>query len=430
MRIGVVGAGYVGLTSAVCLAERGHATVCVDVDAQRVRTLTAGEAPIDEPGLPQLLASTLRDGTLRFSGRFEDLAECEVVFVCVPTPSRPDGSADITAVDAAVGQLNRTLHPGAVVVMKSTVPVGTTRMVIDRLHGTGISAVSNPEFLRESHAIYDFRHPDRILIGAADDRAADVLQTVYGVGDTEVLRMSPESAELAKYASNAFLAVKISYANSLAQLCSRVGADVADVARCMGADVRIGKHFLQPGPGWGGSCLPKDTAALLDTGRRNGVELAEVASARDTNLGQADRIVAALSQSMAGPLATARIAAFGLTFKAGTCDVRDSPALFISDRLASLGAQVSGYDPRLAMIDQDTLRRSSIAAVDDAYLAAKAADAIVVFTEWPEFRDLDWVRIAGQAPDAVVLDTRNLLDPTEIRHAGLRYLGNGKVPGF
>jgi UDPglucose 6-dehydrogenase len=430
MRIGVVGAGYVGLTSAVCLAERGHATVCVDVDAQRVRTLTAGEAPIDEPGLPQLLASTLRDGTLRFSGRFEDLAECEVVFVCVPTPSRPDGSADITAVDAAVGQLNRTLHPGAVVVMKSTVPVGTTRMVIDRLHGTGISAVSNPEFLRESHAIYDFRHPDRILIGAADDRAADVLQTVYGVGDTEVLRMSPESAELAKYASNAFLAVKISYANSLAQLCSRVGADVADVARCMGADVRIGKHFLQPGPGWGGSCLPKDTAALLDTGRRNGVELAEVASARDTNLGQADRIVAALSQSMAGPLATARIAAFGLTFKAGTCDVRDSPALFISDRLASLGAQVSGYDPRLAMIDQDTLRRSSIAAVDDAYLAAKAADAIVVFTEWPEFSDLDWVRIAGQAPDAVVLDTRNLLDPTEIRHAGLRYLGNGKVPGF
>lgn len=430
MRVGVVGAGYVGLTSAVCLAERGHATVCVDVDAQRVRTLTAGEAPIDEPGLPQLLASTLRDGTLRFSGRFEDLAVCEVVFVCVPTPSRPDGSADITAVDAVVGQLTRTLHPGAVVVMKSTVPVGTTRMVIDRLHGTGISAVSNPEFLRESHAIYDFRHPDRILIGAADDRAADVLQTVYGVGDTEVLRMSPESAELAKYASNAFLAVKISYANSLAQLCSRVGADVADVARCMGADVRIGKHFLQPGPGWGGSCLPKDTAALLDTGRRNGVELAEVASARDTNLGQADRIVAALSQSMAGPLATARIAAFGLTFKAGTCDVRDSPALFISDRLASLGAQVSGYDPRLAMIDQDTLRRSSIAAVDDAYLAAKAADAIVVFTEWPEFRDLDWVRIAGQAPDAVVLDTRNLLDPTEIRHAGLRYLGNGKVPGF
>lgn len=430
MRVGVVGAGYVGLTSAVCLAERGHATVCVDVDARRVRTLAAGEAPIDEPGLPQLLTSTLRNGTLRFSGRFEELADCEVVFVCVPTPSRPDGSADLTAVDAAVGELARTLRPGAVVVMKSTVPVGTTRTVIDRLRPTGISAVSNPEFLRESHAIYDFRHPDRILIGAADDRAADLLQKVYGAGDAEVLRMSPESAELAKYASNAFLAVKISYANSLAQLCSRVGADVADVARCMGADVRIGKHFLQPGPGWGGSCLPKDTAALLDTGRRNGVELAEVASARDTNLGQADRIVAALARTMTGPLEAARIAAFGLTFKAGTCDVRDSPALFISNRLADLGAQVSGYDPRLAMIDQDAVRRASVAAVDDPYLAAKAADAIVVFTEWPEFRELDWAHIAGQAPAAVVVDTRNLLDPNEIMQAGLRYLGNGKVPGF
>jgi UDPglucose 6-dehydrogenase len=404
--------------------------VCVDIDSDRVRQLAAGVTPIDEPGLPHLLQSGLHGGTLRFTDGFAALADRDVVFICVPTPSLPDGSADVTAVDAAVVELAATLQPGSVLAVKSTVPVGTTRTVSNRLRGTGITAVSNPEFLRESHAIYDFRHPDRILIGADDGRAAAVLQEVYGVGDAEALRMSPESAELAKYASNAFLAVKISYTNSLAQLCSRVGADIVDVVRCMGADVRIGRHFLQPGPGWGGSCLPKDTAALLDTGRRNGVELAEVASARATNLGQADRIVSALSRTMAGPVATARIAALGLTFKAGTCDVRDSPALFISDRLAGLGAQVSGYDPRLSMIDQAMLRRSSVAAVDDPYLATKEADAIVVLTEWPEFRELDWTRIAGQAPAAVVVDTRNLLDPTVVTRAGLTYLGNGKVSGF
>ncbi|BDY30316.1 UDP-glucose dehydrogenase family protein [Mycolicibacterium mageritense] len=430
MSVGVVGAGYVGLTTAVCLAERDHDTVCIDIDSDRVQQLNSGVVTLDEPGLPQLLEAGLRSGRLRFSADHRILADRDVVFVCVPTPSGTDGSADLSSVDRAVRALAETLRPGAVVVLKSTVPVGTARAVATKLDGTGIRVVSNPEFLRESHAVYDFRHPDRILIGATDDAAADTVAQLYGAGEGEALRMSPESAELSKYASNAFLAVKISYTNSLAQLCSRVGADIGDVTRCMGADVRIGRHFLQPGPGWGGSCLPKDTAALVHTGRRHGVDLPEVSSARATNLAQADRIAAALSRTMAEPLASSRVAALGLTFKAGTCDVRDSPALAISGRLSGLGAQIIGYDPRLAMIDHDALRRCAVAAVDDPYLATKEADAIVVFTEWPEFTELDWARIGDQAPGAVVLDTRNVLDRGVIAEAGLTYLRNGRAAGF
>jgi UDPglucose 6-dehydrogenase len=429
LRTGVVGAGYVGLTTAVCLAEHGLHTVCVDVDAERVDRLNRGDSAIDEPGLPMLLGNGLKDGTLRFSCDYTDLADRDVVFVCVSTPSGPDGAADLCAVDAAVDELASVLRPGAVVALKSTVPVGTTRRMARRLRPAGIRAVSNPEFLRESHAIYDFRHPDRIVIGADDDAAADVVKDVYGDGSL-TLRMSPESAELAKYASNAFLAVKISYANSLARLCARVGANIEDVTRSMGADVRIGQHFLQPGPGWGGSCLPKDTAALLHTGRMHDVTLPEVQAARTTNAAQPGRIAAALRMAMSAPLDAARVTALGLTFKAGTSDVRDSPALTICAELARTGAQIIGYDPRLGSIDHRQLRRSSIVAVDDPYLAAKEADAIVVLTEWPEFRELNWPLIAEQAPGAVVIDTRNLLDANVLADAGLPYLGNGAPTGF
>lgn len=426
----MVGAGYVGLTTAVCLAERNHDTVCVDIDSGRVARLAGGVVPVDEPGLPELLDSGLRSGTLRFSENYDELADREVVFVCVPTPRGADGSADLSAVDAAVGNLAEVLGPGAVLAMKSTVPVGTTRRLSEQLGTHRIRAVSNPEFLRESHAVYDFRHPDRILIGAEDDTAAETMEQLYGAAAGEAFRMSPESAELAKYASNAFLAVKISYANSLAQLCARVGADIGDVTRCMGADIRIGPHFLQPGPGWGGSCLPKDTAELLHTGRSYGVELAEVSSACRTNGTQSGRIVDALCRAVPVPLAEARITALGLTFKAGTCDVRDSPALAICGDLSGAGAQIAGYDPRLDMMDHGVLRRSGVAAVDDPYRATKDADAIVVFTEWPEFREVSWVRVAERAPSAVVVDTRNILDPDTVTAAGLKYLGNGRPGGF
>lgn len=429
VRVGVVGAGYVGLTTAVGLAERGHHTICVDVDPGRVERLRTGDPHIDEPGLPELLRQGLDAGTLEFSSCCDDLVDRDAVFVCVPTPSGPDGSADLSAVDSVVDELAAVLAPGAVLVLKSTVPIGTTRRVGDRLRAAGIRAVSNPEFLRESHAVYDFRNPDRVVIGTEDPDAAAVVSRLLG-NHTQTFVMNPESAELSKYASNAFLAVKISYANSLARLCASLGADVTDVTRSMGADVRIGPHFLAPGPGWGGSCLPKDTAALLHTGRQAGIALPEVESARHTNAAQCDHIAAALRRALPVPLHRARITALGLTFKAGTSDVRDSPALTIGATLSRAGATVTGYDPRLGALDQSRLRAAAVVAVDDPYLAAKDADAIVVLTEWPQFRELNWPAIAEQAPGAVVLDTRNLLDPATLADTGLRYLGNGTPTGY
>ncbi|KAA0104637.1 UDP-glucose/GDP-mannose dehydrogenase family protein [Mycolicibacterium sp. P1-5] len=430
VKVGVVGAGYVGLTTAVCLAERGLDTACVDLDADKVGRLKAGDPVIDEPGLQLLLRSGVEARNLSFHTDYDALADRDVVFVCVPTPSSLDGAADLRAVEAAVNTLGAVLSPPAVVALKSTVPVGTTRRMAARLRDRGLSVACSPEFLRESHAVYDFRNPDRVVIGSETPRAVALLRNVYGVGSQRIIEMSPESAELAKYASNAFLAVKLSYANSLARLCARTGADIADVTRCMGADVRIGGHFLQPGPGWGGSCLPKDTAALLHAGRGAGVDLPEVAAARTTNDVQNERITTALERLLPGGLPNAKITALGLTFKAHTTDTRDSPALRVCGRLAAAGAQVSGYDPRLGSIDAATLNLAGVVGVDDPYVATKAANAILVLTEWPQFRDLDWPSIAEQAPGAVVLDTRNLLNSNAIAGAGLQYLGNGTPGGY
>jgi UDPglucose 6-dehydrogenase len=430
VRVGVVGAGYVGLTTAVCLAERGIDTVGVDVDRGKLDRLEAGVAVIDEPELQDVLRTGLSRGNLRFTADYLQLADRDVVFVCVPTPSGADGAADLGAVDEVVDRLGSVLHPDAVVALKSTVPVGTTRRTHERLSSRGIRAVSAPEFLREGHAVHDFRHPDRLVIGALGEAEADAVRRAYGPDSAPTLCMSPESAELAKYASNAFLAVKLSYANSLAELCVHVGADVADVTRCMGADERIGGSFLQPGPGWGGSCLPKDTAALVHTAKSHGVALAEVEACRATNAAQAERVASALRRALGRPLSSARITALGLTFKSDTSDTRDSPALAVCAHLAAQGAQLCGYDPQLHAIDAGVLHAAKVTGVDDPYRAAKAADAIVVLTEWSQFVDLDWPAIAEQAPDAVLLDTRNRLDPIAIEAAGLTYFGNGRPSGF
>lgn len=424
-RIGVVGVGYVGLTTAVCMAGRGLDTVAVDVDDDRVGKLAAGIPIIDEPDLPELLRDGLAAGLLRFSVSISDLADRDVVFICVPTPTGEQGQADLTAVCSVVDLLGEVLRRGAIAAIKSTVPVGTASAMAQRLQDNGIRVVSTPEFLREGRAVHDFRHPDRVVIGTDDDAADQLVRHAYGPDAEPIMRMTPESAELAKYASNAFLAVKLSYTNSLAALCERVGADIADVTGCMGADRRIGPEFLRPGPGWGGSCLPKDTAALAYTARRHGLSVAEVDAARRTNSAQATRIAATLRQAMGRFLDGSRITALGLTFKAATSDTRDSPALAACLELSGCGAQVLGYDPRLHNIDPADLHRAGVTAVDDPYRAAKAADAIVVLTEWAQFRELDWRAIAREAPVAVVLDTRNLLDAAAVRSAGLSYLGNG-----
>ncbi|OBJ72452.1 nucleotide sugar dehydrogenase [Mycobacterium sp. 1274756.6] len=430
-RVGVVGAGYVGLTTAVCLADAEFDTVCIDLDADRVAQLRNGVAVIDEPRLEDLLRCRLRTGQLRFGADYAALHDRDVVFVCVPTPTADDGAADLSAVDAAVDELAGVLPPGAVVVVKSTVPVGTCRRLGRRLRRHGIEVVSNPEFLREGRAVDDFCHPGRVLVGTVDDpagiRAGARVARLYGGADT-VLRMSPESAELAKYACNAFLAVKLSFVNSLAELSGQVGADIGDIAGAMGTDDRIGPHFLAPGPGWGGSCLPKDTAALLHTGRQHGTALPEVTSARRTNGHQTERILTALRHRLNRPLRELKVTALGVTFKAGTSDVRDSPAITICTDLQRVGAQLTAYDPRLESIDT---ARLPAATASDPYVAVKDADAILVLTEWPEFGTLDWERIGRRAaPEALVLDTRNVVDADAVRRAGLAFVGNGTAHGY
>ncbi|MDA2893582.1 UDP-glucose/GDP-mannose dehydrogenase family protein [Mycolicibacterium sp. BiH015] len=430
MRVGVVGTGYVGLTTAVCLAgRRGLDTVAVDIDRDKIERLSAGEVVLGEPGMAELLTVALDRGTLRFSASYAALGDRDVVFVCVPTPSGPSGAADLRALDDAVGRLAPVLRPGAIIAVKSTVPVGTTRRIADRLQSHQIGVVSSPEFLREGHAVADFTGPDRIVVGALSPRDAEQVCRAYG-GAGPILRMSPESAELAKYASNAFLAVKLSYANSMASLCAAVGADIGDVTACMGADDRIGAGFLRPGPGWGGSCLPKDTAALVHTAQSCGVRLHEVEAARATNAAQPRRIGDALRDVMDCGLAGLRITALGLTFKSGTSDTRDSPALAVCATLVAEGAQVYGYDPELPAIDAGVLDAAGVIAVDDPYRATKAADAILVLTDWPQFRSLDWAAVAEHAAGAVIADTRNLLDPEVISSAGLTYLGSGRADGF
>jgi UDPglucose 6-dehydrogenase len=293
-----------------------------------------------------------------------------------------------------------------------------------------ICTVANPEFLRESYAVYDFCHPERVVIGSADEEhgAADRVAELYA-GDTDhILHMSVESAELAKYASNAFLAVKLSFVNSVAELCGRVGANISDVTACMAGDERIGRHFLAPGPGWGGSCLPKDTAALLHTGRVNGIELREVQSAQQTNSAQVARIIATLRQVLHRQLDEVKVTALGLTFKAGTSDIRDSPAIAICAGLQRAGAQVTAYDPRLDSIDTAQL---PVATAADPYVAAKDADAIVVLTEWAEFSKLDWDTVARCATSgAVVIDSRNILDGNALDTLDLVCLGNGTARSY
>ncbi|MFC4000853.1 UDP-glucose dehydrogenase family protein [Prauserella oleivorans] len=423
LRVGVVGAGYVGLTSAACLAELGHAVSCVDVDETKIAMLRAGEVPISEPRLPELVAGHQEAGRLTFGTDLASLADAELVLLCLPTPTGRGGTADLGAFDSALGTLRHVLAPDCVVAIKSTVPVGTGDRAARVL---GLPVVSNPEFLREGHAVADFLHPDRIVIGAHEERAAARVEALYARLDGPRLRTDPASAELAKYASNAFLALKVSYVNELAELCERVGADVTDVVGTMGLDDRIGAAFLSPGPGWGGSCLPKDTRALLHTAEETGMDFAVLADAVAANARQRDRVVAkirhAATGSRGGSLAGVRIGLLGLTFKAGTDDLRDSPALAVAAALAAEGALLTGYDPGLAR----GADLADVQLVDDPALAAKDAAALVLLTEWPQFRELNWSQLAQLTERACLVDCRNLLHPAEVADAGFTYWGLGR----
>ncbi|HWL42451.1 MAG TPA: UDP-glucose/GDP-mannose dehydrogenase family protein [Ilumatobacter sp.] len=433
--IAVVGTGYVGLTTGACLAHLGLRVVCADIDAAKVARLQAGEIPIVEDGLGPIVHDAVAAGNLSFVVGAATAAEgAEFVFLCVPTPQDDDGSADLSYVAAASAEIAPVLQPGAVVVNKSTVPVGSTLVVERVLKRPDVSVVSNPEFLREGTAVHDFLHPDRVVIGSDDRAAAERVGALYAALDAPVLITDAASAETIKYAANGFLAMKISFVNAIAAMCEAVGADVESVVEGIGSDRRIGAAFLKPGPGWGGSCFPKDSRALVSIAAQHGYDFSMMRGVITVNDEQHERMVrkiaAAAGRSVAGyrPLEGVKVGALGLTFKAGTDDLRDSPSLAILRRLVTLGADVAAYDPTAAgeLSAHQADRLSGIAVQPDALSALAGADVAVVLTEWPEFAELDPAKLAAAMRGTALVDTRNLLDADAVRAAGLSYDGVGR----
>jgi UDPglucose 6-dehydrogenase len=424
-RIAVIGAGYVGLTTAACFAQLGHNVVCSDVDEARVAALTRAEVGRHEPRLAELVRAGLQAGRLRFVlGMPAELSDMDFMFLAVPTPAGEGGAADLSAVTDVLTQTREQLAPGCVVVIKSTVPVGTTAQVTDLLGRQDVTVVANPEFLREGHAVEDFLHPQRIVVGSQDEASALRVLSLYAGTDAPAVITGSASAELVKYASNCFLAMKLSYTNTLAELCEVLGADIGDVTEGMRLDERIGAAFLAPGPGWGGSCLPKDTSALLSTSESVNVDFPLLRATIDTNRHQVRRVAGKIRDAAGGSLRGARIAILGLTFKAGTDDLRDSPALAVAELLAAQGAVLTAYDPCVP----EGASPGPVRVVGTPHLAARDASAIVVLTEWPEFADLDWTRMAEEVRHPVVVDSRDLLPAEKVEAAGFRLIATGK-PG-
>jgi UDPglucose 6-dehydrogenase len=433
-RIAVIGTGYVGLTTGACLASLGHQVVCGDVDPEKIERLRRAEVDILEPGLAELVAEGLAAGRLSFVvgaqtalTSHEDGAE--IVYLCVPTPMGVGGVADLSTVESVIDDVRDLLRPGTVVVNKSTVPVGTSERTRELLKRDDVSVVSNPEFLREGSAVDDFLNPDRIVVGCDEQDAAERVSALYARLGAPTVLTDAASAELVKYAANCFLAMKLSYVNAMAELCERLGANIADVTEGMGYDRRIGQAFLSPGPGWGGSCLPKDTSAMLQVADSADFEFRLLRATIDTNERQRQRIVdkirLAVTGKRGGSLSHLRLGIYGLTFKANTDDLRDSPALAVAALLRQAGAELVAYDPA---VRSDNVRPEigSVTVVDDPYLVAKEADGLVILTEWAEFRTLDWPKLAETIGNPVVVDTRNLLDKDVLRRAGFTWTGLGR----
>jgi UDPglucose 6-dehydrogenase len=419
-RIAVIGAGYVGLTTAACLAHLGEEVRCSDVDVERIAGLSAGRLPIVEHGLLELVREGLASGRLAFgTSNVWAVEGAELCFVCVPTPEGPSGRADISYIEAVAGEIGPHLEPDAIVVNKSTVPVGSTHVVEKALARDDVKVVSNPEFLREGSAVHDFLHPDRVVIGADDEATAIRLSTLFIRLGAPLVITDPPTAETIKYASNAFLATKVSFVNALAALCEAVGADMSQVVLGMGYDPRIGSAYLRPGPGWGGSCFPKDTAALVRLAEDAGYDFSLLRGVIAVNEQQQARIVDKAVRLAGGSVAGHRVALWGAAYKAGTDDLRRSPALEVGHRLVALGATVAVYDP--------TLRRAldGLEAAADPYAAATGASVAVLATEWDELRWLDFEKVGGLMARRAVVDARNLLDPAALRRAGFAYEGVG-----
>lgn len=413
--VAVVGTGYVGLTTGACLAHLGHDVTCVDIDADKVASLARGEVRILEPRLRELVVEGTRSGRLRFTtDTAAAVADRSFVCLCVPSPQAPDGAADMSFMRAAATEVGPHLRSGAVVINKSTVPVGSTRLVEEALSRPDVEVVSNPEFLREGHAVEDFLRPDRVVIGADDDAVALQVVALYVGLVAPVVVTDPASAELIKYAANAFLATKLSFVNEVADLARELGADIDDVVLGVGSDPRIGLNHFRPGPGWGGSCFPKDTRALLRMAEDAGQDLAVLGAAVRSNEARFERTAARL-EALVGSLDGTPVAAWGLTFKGGTDDRRDSPALAVLDRAVRRGARVRAYDPT---VPGGTVVLDGVATVDDPYAACEGAEALAVLADWHDFTLLDLDRVASAMAVPRVLDVHNLLDRQTLERVG------------
>ena len=433
MKIAMIGSGYVGLVSGACFADFGHEIICVDLDEAKIDALNNARMPIFEPGLDVLVSKNVAAGRLTFTTDLAPtVAASDVVFIAVGTPSRRgDGYADLSYVHAAAASIAKAVDGFTVVVTKSTVPVGTgddvERIIRETNPKADVAVVSNPEFLREGAAIEDFKHPDRIVVGVDEDRARKVMAAVYRplfLDQTPIQFTTRRSAEVIKYAANAFLAMKITFINEIADLCEQVGADIQDVARGIGLDKRIGAKFLRAGPGYGGSCFPKDTLAFAKTGQDFGSPLRLVEATVSINdqrkRAMARKVISACDGSVRGK----RIAIFGLTFKPNTDDMRESPAISIIQALLDAGAVVSAYDPQGMEAAKEVL--GPIDYAENAYAAAKNTDCVVIVTEWDEFRSLDFDRLKGTMNKPVLVDLRNVYRPDEIAGHGFVYQGIGR----
>jgi UDPglucose 6-dehydrogenase len=424
-RIAIVGTGYVGLTTGACFAHLGHEVVCADVDADKVARLSAGEIPIVEHGLDRLVDEGLRSGRLTFVlGAANAVKDCDIAFLCVPTPQGEDGSADLSYIEAAAREISAHLPYESVVVNKSTVPVGSARVVERVLDRPDVKVVSNPEFLREGSAVQDFLKPDRIVVGSTDQSAAIKVSSLYLGVAAPVIVTDPASAETIKYAANAFLATKLSFVNAVAAICEGVGADVNDVVLGLGYDKRIGQDFLRPGPGWGGSCFPKDTRALLKIADDAGYSFDLLQGVVIVNDEQFDRVTDKVLAAVGGDVSGKVVGVWGLTFKARTDDLRESPSIAIIERLLAAGATVKAHDPTVSGPKPGVPAGVEICA--DPYAAAEDAHVLVVLTEWDDYRWLDSTKVAASMASRAVVDARNLLDRSEWRRAGFTYDGIGR----
>jgi UDPglucose 6-dehydrogenase len=424
MNIVVIGAGYVGLVTAALLSELGHNVTCLEAHQGRLQTLQAGEVPIHEPGLKPIVEAGIANGTLDFTDDVQAVTQAQVVYLAVGTPPQEDGSTDLGQIESAAEQIAPYLQPSTVVVIKSTVPVGTGDKV-QAIVGTRASVVSNPEFLREGSAIGDARFPDRIVIGAEDGWAGDVVEELLSGLNARVLRTNRRSSELIKYTANAFLATRISFANMIAQFCDHTGAKVDDVMLGAGLDQRVGTHFFVPGLGFGGSCFPKDVASLVYEGRDAGVGMDILESVVRVNDALPDALVQRMEQEL-GTLTGATVAVLGLAFKGDTDDVRESRSLVLIEALRARGCTLRAFDPEGTENAKKELRGTPVHYASSALEACEGADTVVIATDWKEFAELDLQQVAFRLRGDTLFDGRNLLEADAVNAAGLTYIGIGR----